>query len=157
MPYCTRCGAALPKDANFCRNCGSHIIMSDKKPVEQHGGFFYRLSGWAKLERFQVDHEPEGKRFSCRTVKVGAVRYRKCATVCIGPPGLYMTVRISSGYQPILIPWHEIKKVQKLWEPRLGQCVLFSIGEPGIGSIRLSTQIFDSMRPYLDPGTIQIK
>ena len=117
-------------------------------------GLFYRLSGWDKLlERFQADNEPEGNRFKFKTIAVGAVRYRRCATVIASSQGLYLMVKVplTSGNPPILIPWHEIKKIQKSREPYIGKCIMLSISEPEIGIIKLPIDVFNSTRPYLDP------
>jgi hypothetical protein len=122
-------------------------------------GFFYRMSGWNKLlERFPAEKEPEGNRFSGKTIAVGAVRYRRCVTVSASQQGLYLTAKVplTSGNPPILIPWCEIKKVQKSWEPYIGECIMFSIGEPEIGIIKLPMDVFNSTRPYLEPKIVQI-
>ncbi len=124
-------------------------------------GLFYRMSGWNELlERFPADKEPEGNRFSGKTIAVGAVRYRRCATVSASQQGLYLTAKVwplTSGNPPILIPWREVKKVQESWEPYIGKCAMLSIGEPEVGSIKLQMDVFDSTRPYLDPTAIQIR
>lgn len=122
-------------------------------------GFFYRMSGWNELlERFPADKEPEGIRFSGKTIAVGPVRYRRCATICVGPQGLYMTAKVplTSGNPPLLIPWREVKKVQKSWEPYIGECAMLSVGEPEVGTIKLPMDIFNSTRPYFDPRVVQI-
>jgi len=122
-------------------------------------GFFYRMSGWNKLlERFPADKEPDSNRFSGKTIAVGAVRYRRCATVSASQQGLYLTAKVplTSGNSPILIPWREVKKIQKSWEPYIGECIMLSIGEPEIGIIKLPMDVFNSTRPYLDPKIVQI-
>jgi hypothetical protein len=65
-------------------------------------------------------------------------------------------VPLTSGNPPILIPWREIKKIQKSWEPYIGECIMLSIGEPEIGIIKLPIDVFNSTRPYLDPKIVQI-
>jgi len=77
--------------------------------------FFAQISGWTRLaELYPATHRSEGQEYTQQTVQVGAVRYRKCMTVGIGSQGLYLWARpILSRYQPVLIPWGEIKGIKK--------------------------------------------
>jgi len=36
MPYCRKCGAELPADANFCAKCGTPVAEGEAVPARQH-------------------------------------------------------------------------------------------------------------------------
>jgi len=47
MPYCRRCGAALPKDARFCPACGTPVAAPEIKPMETRKTF--KVAGKPKV------------------------------------------------------------------------------------------------------------
>ena len=47
MPYCSRCGAELPKDAGFCPSCGTAVAVSKLAPSETHRTF--KVKGTPKV------------------------------------------------------------------------------------------------------------
>jgi hypothetical protein len=48
-------------------------------------------SGYAELaRRFPADHVPEGPRDDWQSLRLGAVRWRRCATMIFSPEGLYL-------------------------------------------------------------------
>jgi len=115
--------------------------------------FFAQISDWTRLaELYPAIHLSEGQEYTQQTVQVGAVRYRKCMTVGIGSQGLYLWARpILSRYQPVLIPWGEIKGMQEArmyWQ----RVKLLSIGNPQVATVRVPLTLFRSIQPNLSPN-----
>jgi hypothetical protein len=113
-------------------------------------GIFAKYSGLTNLaQRYPVTQLPTGAMLIKQTVKVGAVRYRRCVDVSIGEGGLYLGVHpplLKQG--DMLIPWEEIKGAQKT---RLysRKAVRLSIGEPEFGSVALYKALYEQVVPYL--------
>jgi hypothetical protein len=112
---------------------------------------FAGISGWNRLaERYPAGDAPEGAKHTKQTVQVGAVRYRRCVTVCLSPQGLYVWARpILSKYPPILIPWDEIQHIQETrlyWE----RAMQLSVGSPQVGTITVQKRLFELIQPYLN-------
>jgi len=116
-------------------------------------GIFAKASGLNKLaEHYPATHDPGGVSQTKQTVKVGAVRYRRCVTVSIGTEGLFLWVHPPLGKQgKLLIMWDEIKRIRK---SRLygRQGVHMSIGEPVVGEITVYRELFELARVYLNKG-----
>jgi len=112
-----------------------------------------RASGWTELAKlYSVEAPPAEQQHAQQTVQIGAIRYRRCVTVGIGPQGLALWVRPSlAKFHPILIPWDEVKAVQ---EARLysTKAVQLSIGEPSVATIVVYAKLFEAISPYLAPG-----
>jgi len=123
-------------------------------------GFFTRLSGWDALsERYGAVERLEGKMLSKQTVQVGAVRWRSCVTVGIGPEGLYLelpsrrTLLARLGLfrtKPMLVPWAEFRPPEQATLFQLGAMKL-SIGNPVVGDVVVYRTLFEQMQHYL-PG-----
>jgi hypothetical protein len=113
--------------------------------------FFAQMSGLLRLaERYPASQSPEGPALTRQTVQIGPVRYRRCATVQIGPSGLYVWPRpILSKYPAMRIPWGEIQRVQHAWIYVSMGAMLLSIGAPEVGTIRVPMSLFAQMQPYL--------
>jgi len=76
---------------------------------------FSGVSGWGRLaETFGASHRLEGTTFTRQHMRVGAVRYRNCATIIIAPEGLYLAVAspVLGNHPPLLIPWSAIGGVR---------------------------------------------
>jgi hypothetical protein len=116
-------------------------------------GVFAKHSGLTGLaQRYPVTQPPAGATLAKQTVKVGAVRYRRCVDVSVGAGGLYLGVHppfLEQG--DVLIPWEEIKGARKtrLYSRR---AVRLSIGEPEFGSVTLYKALYEQVAPYLQPG-----
>ena len=50
MPYCSKCGAELPKDARFCPSCGTPSQRTGSGPVREHRSF--KVAGKPKVVIF---------------------------------------------------------------------------------------------------------
>jgi hypothetical protein len=112
-----------------------------------------QVSGLIRLaELYPADHQPEGLKYTGQTVQVGAVRYRRCVTVCISPQGFYLSVQPKLvKYPPVLIPWGEIKKIRETrlyWQ----RAMLLSIGEPRVATVRVLIKLFKVIQPHLNPS-----
>ena len=118
--------------------------------VKSLGG---RGGGWSLLGgHFTASFQPAGEFVRRQTIQVGRVVYKRCATVGVTSPGLYLEVKIpfSSRLKPLLIPWERIKRVREgnlHWK----KTMILSIGEPEIGTVTLFLDLFAQVRPFLDP------
>jgi hypothetical protein len=116
---------------------------------------FAKASGLNKLaDLYPAEGEPEGQEHTRQTIKVGAVRYRRCVTVIVNARGLYLSVQPKlSKRRPILIPWEEVKKTEKgrlYWDSARQ---LF-VGEPKVATVTVFTSLFRAMHPYLSPSIV---
>lgn len=121
------------------------LLIAFLTPIFKQGG------GWNKLtESYAARGQPEGDIYTKQTVQIGAVRYRRCATVYIGPQGLYLSAHVSvlPSYPPLFIPWGEFKRVQEtiLYWQRAFRLV---IGDPQVGTLTLRAELFAVAQPYL--------
>ncbi len=119
---------------------------------------FARAGGWAKLaEKYGVDQEPEGQKFSWQTLEVGGlVRYRWTVAVVIAAQGLYLALSspFISKHPPMLIPWAEIKQVRRTilyWR----KAARLTIGDPPVTTIAMWMSLFERVRPHLGRGVVQ--
>ncbi len=111
---------------------------------------FGRVSGLNRLaQAYPAPSVPQAPTLTGRTVKVGAVQYRRCVTVGVSEAGLYLWVRpVLSKHQPVLIPWSEVKQVRETvlyWQ----RAMRLSIGMPEVATVTVLMNLFDMMRPYL--------
>lgn len=76
---------------------------------------FPRLKGMAELAAaFEAKPFPNAGKILKTTVKVGSVRYRKCASIFIDEKGFYLGAKyIFRAYPTIFIPWSAVKEVRK--------------------------------------------
>ena len=112
---------------------------------------FRRSGGWDRLvASYAAQGQPEGEAYAKQTVQIGAVRYRQCTTVYVGPQGLYLSVQVSvlPSYPPLFIPWGEFKRVQETllyWQ----RAFRLTIGDPQVGTLTLKAGLFAMVQPYL--------
>ena len=114
-------------------------------------------SGYAELaRRFPADHVPEGRRYDWQSVRFGAVRWRRCATLIFSPEGLYLAFmpampvlgRLHVNHHPaVLIPWAELKSATPTtlyWQ----RAVAITIGKPTVAVLALYQPFFSLIEPY---------
>ena len=102
------------------------------------------------VEAFQTDVQPEGKVFEKQTIGLSRILpYRNITTVCISPAGLYLSMRLFRWNPRVLIPWDQIKKIQRT---RLYGVAAFEllIGNPPYITIKVYPSIFSEIKPYLN-------
>ena len=121
---------------------------------------FAQTSGWNALaQRYGAITEPEGRKLSRQTIKVGAVRWRLCVTVILNPQGMYLQMGYRQSWlsairkhPPVLIPWPEFKAPRK-GRLYLGwQAVQLSVGEPQMAAITFPMGLYKEITGYLDPS-----
>lgn len=111
---------------------------------------FSKMSGLTELARhYPVLDAPEGLVFRKQTLKVGAVVFKRCATVGIGSSGLHLQVQhIFGKYPPALIPWAAFAAVESTrlyWQ----QAVSMRIGTPRGTALTVQMDLFEQLAPYL--------
>jgi hypothetical protein len=107
-------------------------------------------SGWQRLAQTYAATNPPPVNLAHRqTVKIGAVTYKRCATVGVAEEGLYLAI----WRREALIPWQEIKNV--------GEATLYwrkmptlTIGAPPVATIILEPAGFAMFRGRL-PARIE--
>jgi len=111
---------------------------------------FAQMSELTRLARhYPATERPEGVERFKQTVKIGAVRYRSCVMVTVGPQGFYLWVRPPLGRSlAVLIPWDEVREIQRtrLYGRR---AMRLSIGNPVVGTVTVYEELFRLMVPYL--------
>jgi hypothetical protein len=99
--------------------------------------------------------EPDGKKLTRQTIKVGPVRWRRCVTVILNPAGLYLQVGRSNGilalrrHPPVFIPWAHLKTPRPGWLYLGQEAVQLSVGFPEIATITFPTGLYREMTAYL--------
>jgi hypothetical protein len=116
------------------------------------------IGGWPRLaERYPATRPPQGQVLSWQTVRIGAVRYRFIAQIAIEPSGLYLATGSVAPFlknPPVFIPWSAFTRVEKsllYW----GSARRLTVDQPPLGTITVWNNLFDKMRPYLDPAITQ--
>jgi hypothetical protein len=105
---------------------------------------FFLLSkgGWRRLvEMYATPNQPAGQTVQRQTVKIGAVTYKRCATVGIADEGLYLAI----WRKAVLIPWSEFKGVGQTmlyWQ----RVPLLTVGTPPVTTITVQNDLFEMMR-----------
>jgi hypothetical protein len=88
----------------------------------------------------------EGYRFAPRrTVQVGSVILKRSATIGTGPQGLFLK---HPWRPPVLIPWNEIRSVDRAslyWR----EAVSLVVGSPPVARLTLFPEDFATVRPSL--------
>jgi hypothetical protein len=120
---------------------------------------FARISGWTVLaKRYGVVTEPEGRKLTRQTIKIGPVRWRGCVTVIISQGGLFLALRNSkvktllSRHPPLFIPWKELKDPRPGWLHTGGEATLVSVGFPEIETLTLPSGLYKEIVGFLQPS-----
>jgi hypothetical protein len=113
-------------------------------------GIFKRSSGMSRLmQQYPAPFQPEGAVQTQQTIRVGAVRWRFCVTMVIGPQGFYFAIRQAfTNYQPVLIPWSQITATRETYLYWF-RAVALSVGDPAVAEVTVFLGQFEKMRPYL--------
>ncbi|MCX6624005.1 MAG: hypothetical protein NTY38_23675 [Acidobacteria bacterium] len=110
----------------------------------------YQTTGFERMAgRFRAAAEPEGLRFGDQTISVGAMRFRHCAMVIVGPSGFYL--KAWAILPPLLIPWPDLHAPRNT-VVRQRPVVELSVGSPVAGRISVFPELFAALEPYLTPA-----
>jgi hypothetical protein len=117
---------------------------------------FVQASGLTRLiERYPAAQRPEGVEREKQTVKIGAVRYRRCVTINVSSHGLYLWVRPPlSKHPPVLIPWDSVRRICRT---RLygRKAVRLLIVGPQVTPLVVHEGLFKSIRPHLSRHLVE--
>lgn len=117
---------------------------------------FAQASGLTRLiERYPATQRPEGTEREKQTVKIGAVRYRRCVTANVSSQGLYLWVRPPlSRHPPILIPWAAVRRICRttLYGRK---AVRLLIAGPGVPPLILYEGLFKLIHPHLSKHLVE--
>jgi len=101
--------------------------------------------GWRKLaEVYGTANPPTGQVTSGATITVGAVTYRRSATLVVADEGLYVSI----WRKTVLIPWTEFKGVRQAtlsWQ----KVPMLTVGDPPVATMTVPPQTFEVMRANL--------
>lgn len=104
--------------------------------------------GWRRLaEVYGTAQPPTGQVTSGATITVGAVTYRRAATLVVSDEGLYVSIWRKTA----LIPWTEIKGVRQAtlsWQT----VSVLTVGDPPVATMTVPPQTFELMRAKLPAG-----
>ena len=94
-----------------------------------------------------------------QTIQIGAVRWRRCVSVCMTPEGLHLVMPSPGallkvlglmGKQPIFIPWTEIVGAEPARLFMLPGYRLL-VGSPVVATVTVYSELYSAIYPYL-PG-----
>ena len=112
---------------------------------------FVVLSGWNNLAlRYRAPRPPAGWQWFGQTVKVGAVRYRRCMRVAALPDGLYLGEAGLMRHPPLRVPWSEMHSPYNTTvygRPYVGVCV----GNPPAGTLEFPRDLYGAMYAAMRP------
>ncbi len=101
--------------------------------------------GWRRLaEVYSTANPPAGQVTSGATITVGAVTYRRAATLVVADEGLYVSIWRKTA----LIPWTEIKGVRQAtlsWQ----KVPILTVGDPPVATMTVPVTVFQMMRGKL--------
>lgn len=107
--------------------------------------------GWKRLaEHHRSMVPPGGREFPRETVRVGAVNYKNCITVRVGPAGLYLAPGanpFAKRLTPLLIPWGEIRSIHPtrlFWK----SAHVLAVGDTG--SVTVFDEVMKAAREFLE-------
>jgi hypothetical protein len=124
---------------------GSYILLT---------GVFKGSSGLTRLiQQYPAPFQPEGAVQTWQTIRLGAVRWRNCVTMVIGPQGFYFAIRQPfTSFRPVLIPWRQITATRETYLYWF-RAVTLSVGNPTVAEVTVYQNQFERMRPYLAAGS----
>lgn len=106
---------------------------------------FARLSGWNRLAlRYPAPGPPPFWQWRGQTVKVGAIRYRRCVQLAAMPDALYLAERGLLRHPLLRIPWSELQQATEgsfYGHP----AVRVSIGAPPVGALEFRHELYRSI------------
>ena len=110
---------------------------------------FARASGLTRLiEHYATDADCGAGKLTWQTVKIGAVRWRRCVTFCASPRGLYLKVSPFGGrYPAVLIPWGDLhfrRETLLYWS----KAIVLAVGA-GVAEITVPQRLWVLMEPYI--------
>lgn len=104
--------------------------------------------GWGKLaEAYGTNNPPTGQVTKGETTQVGAVTYKRCATLRVADEGLYVSIWRKTA----LIPWSEFKAIGQAtlsWQ----KVPMLTVGDPPGATMTVPVQVFQVMRGKLPAG-----
>jgi hypothetical protein len=110
--------------------------------VKQRGG---TTDEWRRLvEVYATEKPPAGQTVKVQALQIGAVTYKRCATLGIASEGLYVTI----WQKTALIPWTEFKGVGEAtlsWQ----EMSLLTIGDPPVATMAVPVAVFQLLRGEL--------
>lgn len=120
--------------------CFVHILLK----------FMFDNKEIARLTQdYKTNDRPESHIFEKQTIGLSKIRYRNCVTVCISLEGLYLSINgFRSRNQRVLIPWNQIKNVEKTSLYGVEAFALM-IGRFPYITVKVYPSLFSKMRPYL--------
>jgi hypothetical protein len=108
--------------------------------------------GWRQLaETYATTHTPAGESAVRQTVQIGAVTYKRCATLTVAEEGLYVSIWRKTA----LIPWREFKGIGEAtlyWR----KVPLFTVGDPTVATMTLPVLIFQRIQAKLSTAAAQL-
>ena len=106
-------------------------------------------SGWQRLAKVHAAIAPPNVPLQkWQTVRLGAVRYRRSATVGIHPDGLYLAVRLPF-HPPLWIPWGEFGPPRETRIDLVTPATEMPIGHPPLARLAVRRTLYEQMAPYL--------
>jgi len=109
---------------------------------------FAKGGAWGKLaEKYPVETEPTEISLPKQTIRVGAVRYRRCVTAGLLADGMYIAITLPA-HAPLFIPWDEFHLMGKT-RIYARQALQWSIGKPEIARISFPMPLSEKLKPFL--------
>lgn len=104
--------------------------------------------GWGKLtEVYGTNNSPSGQITTRETIQVGAVTYKRCATLGVADEGLYVSIWRKTA----LIPWTEFKGIGQAtlyWQ----KVLMLTVGDPPVATMAVPVAVFQVIRRKLPAG-----
>ena len=103
--------------------------------------FLLSKGGWRRLVKtYATTNPPVGQIIQRQTIKIGAVRYKRCVTVGIADEGLHLTI----WRKTVLIPWSEFKAIGQTtlyWQ----KVMVLTVGNPQVATITMKNDLVTAM------------
>ncbi|NIA28731.1 MAG: hypothetical protein GWP06_02315 [Actinobacteria bacterium] len=106
---------------------------------------FAKSGTWGKLaKKYPAETVPTGILLGKKTIRIGAVRYRRCVTAGLLQDGLYLATNLS-GHAPFCIPWGDFYFMGKT-RIYSRQALQWSIGKPEIARIAFPGPLSEKLK-----------